>query len=318
MAATFKIEKLNDYTIMANHHLRNRSLSLKAKGLQSLMLSLPEEWDYSLKGLAAICRDGVDSISSTLKELEEAGYISRKRKRNAKGQLTDTEYTIYQIPRNTKSDNTDENKPERENPDQAENTDKVKTACGPDQENPVQVKNNRKPERENPVLDNPDKAKPEQEKHPQLNIQELNIQESNIQSIYQSCAEPKRAKKKSPDISDRLIDEIKEKIKMNIEYDIICENYSRDTLDNIVDIMTDVYMSDGVITIGKSDFQAKYVQSVLDKIDSSHIEYVIRSFTEASKQHPIKNIKKYLLTSLVNAPMTIDAYYQSAVNYDFG
>ena len=62
MAATFKIEKLNDYTVMANHHLRNRKLSLKAKGLQSLMLSLPEEWDYSLKGLAAICKDGVDSI----------------------------------------------------------------------------------------------------------------------------------------------------------------------------------------------------------------------------------------------------------------
>ena len=78
MAATFKIEKLNDYTVMANHHLRNRKLSLKAKGLQSLMLSLPEEWDYSLKGLAAICKDGVDSISSTLRELEEAGYVSRK------------------------------------------------------------------------------------------------------------------------------------------------------------------------------------------------------------------------------------------------
>ena len=82
MAATFKIEKPNDYTVMANHHLRNRKLSLKAKGLQSLMLSLPEEWDYSLKGLAAICKDGVDSISSTLRELEEAGYVSRKRRRN--------------------------------------------------------------------------------------------------------------------------------------------------------------------------------------------------------------------------------------------
>ena len=142
MAATFKIEKLNDYTVMANHHLRNRKLSLKAKGLQSLMLSLPEEWDYSLKGLAAICKDGVDSISSTLRELEEAGYVSRKRRRNAKGQLTDTEYIIYQIPHPKSSEsNEDENEPKRENPDQAENHDDAPKASEPEQEKPDQVYN---------------------------------------------------------------------------------------------------------------------------------------------------------------------------------
>ncbi len=61
--AVFRIEKTRDYTVMANHHLRNTALSLKAKGLLSLMLSLPEDWDYTTKGLARICRDGVDSIS---------------------------------------------------------------------------------------------------------------------------------------------------------------------------------------------------------------------------------------------------------------
>ena len=60
--AVFRIEKTRDYTVMSNHHLRDRSLSLKAKGLLSLMLSLPEEWDYTTKGLARICKDGVDSI----------------------------------------------------------------------------------------------------------------------------------------------------------------------------------------------------------------------------------------------------------------
>ena len=76
---------------MANHHLRNRELSLKAKGLLSLMLSLPEDWDYTTKGLSCICKDGVDSICATIKELEKAGYVKRRRLRDAQGRLSDLE-----------------------------------------------------------------------------------------------------------------------------------------------------------------------------------------------------------------------------------
>ena len=76
--AVFRIEKTRDYTVMSNHHLRDRSLSLKAKGLLSLMLSLPEEWDYTTKGLARICKDGVDSICAGVRELEEHGYNIRR------------------------------------------------------------------------------------------------------------------------------------------------------------------------------------------------------------------------------------------------
>ena len=68
--AVFRIEKARDYTVMSNYHLRDRSLSLKAKGLLSLMLSLPEDWDYTMKGLARICKDGIDSISGGIRELE--------------------------------------------------------------------------------------------------------------------------------------------------------------------------------------------------------------------------------------------------------
>ena len=79
--AVFRIEKTRDYTVMSNYHLRDMSLSLKAKGLLSLMLSLPENWDYTMKGLAYICKDGIDSISGGIRELEAHGY--RKRKRNS-------------------------------------------------------------------------------------------------------------------------------------------------------------------------------------------------------------------------------------------
>lgn len=81
---------------MANYHLRDISLSLKAKGLLSLMLSLPEGWDYTTKGLACICKDGVGSICSTVKELEKAGYVQRRRLRNELGHLTEIEYTILE------------------------------------------------------------------------------------------------------------------------------------------------------------------------------------------------------------------------------
>ena len=80
--AVFRVEKTRNYTVMSNHHLRDKSLSLKAKGLLSLMLSLPEDWDYTTKGLARICKDGVDSICATVRELEGAGYIVRERERH--------------------------------------------------------------------------------------------------------------------------------------------------------------------------------------------------------------------------------------------
>lgn len=111
--AVFRIEKTRDYTVMANHHLRNTKLSLKAKGLLSLMLSLPEDWDYTTKGLAKICKDGVDSICSTVNELEEHGYVIRERIRNAKGQLTDIQYTILEQP---KPPQPGQGKPKQENP----------------------------------------------------------------------------------------------------------------------------------------------------------------------------------------------------------
>ena len=96
--AVFRIEKTRDYTVMSNYHLRDMSLSLKAKGLLSLMLSLPENWDYTMKGLARICKDGIDSISGGIRELEAHGYLIRARVRGANGQLGSIEYTILEQP----------------------------------------------------------------------------------------------------------------------------------------------------------------------------------------------------------------------------
>ena len=117
--AVFRIEKTRDYTVMPNHHLRDMSLSLKAKGLLSLMLSQPENWDYTMKGLARICKDGIDSISGGIRELEEHGYLIRERVRGANGQLGSIEYTILEQP---KEPTPAQEKTIRENPVQANPT----------------------------------------------------------------------------------------------------------------------------------------------------------------------------------------------------
>jgi hypothetical protein len=98
--ATFRVEKTTGYTVMSNHHLRNKNLTLKSKGLLSLMLSLPEEWDYTLRGLAYICKENIDAIRTAISELEAAGYVERSRTRDEKGHLSGTEYVIYEQPKN--------------------------------------------------------------------------------------------------------------------------------------------------------------------------------------------------------------------------
>ncbi len=171
--AVFRVEKTRDYTVMANHHLRNTALSLKAKGLLSLMLSLPESWDYTTKGLAAICKDGVDSICAAVKELEDNGYVLRRRIRNEKGQLTTTEYTILEQPR-------EEASPKRENP----------VLGNPVLENPILGK----PEQAKPILENPDQLNTYISNTDSINTDLLNMEISNPyqSNPYSSSTKPQR------------------------------------------------------------------------------------------------------------------------------
>lgn len=96
--SVFRVEKNKGYTVMSNHHLRNHALSLKAKGLLSQMLSLPDDWDYTLQGLAQINKESTDAIREAVRELERAGYIKRSRERDERGCLRGTVYTIYEQP----------------------------------------------------------------------------------------------------------------------------------------------------------------------------------------------------------------------------
>ena len=115
--AVFRVERTKDYTVMCNHHLKDMNLSLKAKGLLSMMLSLPETWNYTTRGLAAICKEGVDAIGSAVRELEAAGYIVRRQLRGENGRITDTEYVIYEQPQELDTPDLEPSVPQPDGPD---------------------------------------------------------------------------------------------------------------------------------------------------------------------------------------------------------
>lgn len=289
--AVFRINKTRDYTVMSNHHLRNTSLSLKAKGLLSLMLSLPDNWDYTTKGLASICKDGIDSICSAVKELEQHGYIVRERVRNDKGQLTTIEYTILEQPETAL--------PEQEKPKR---------------ENPVL---------DNPVLGNPEQGCPEQENPAQLNtnISNKDLSNTNTSTTYPIKSYQKEDRATQKRGRDKMgydeMDAYREIIKENIEYDILTVKLKQDIamLDEIVDLLTETVCTnkDSVIIAGDV-YPSAVVKSKLLKLNAEHIEYVLECMKSNTTE--VRNIKKYLLAALFNAPSTMDSYYTARVNHD--
>mgnify|MGYP007076254485 CR=1 FL=1 len=282
--AVFRIEKTRDYTVMANHHLRNTALSLKAKGLLSLMLSLPEDWDYTTKGLARICRDGVDSICATVRELEDAGYIIRERVRNANGRLGSIEYTILEQPRPP------EPKPGK-----------------PERENPVQVK---------PVLDSPVLGKPEQENPAQLNIQEQSKEILSTDSTKSFPSFPHKGKPIQESGMERR-ETYRERIMTNVDYDYLVgyTEVDRARLDELVGLMLDTVCSTkSTIRVAGEELPAEVVRSRLLKLTGAHLLYVLDRIRENTTD--VRHVKPYLLTALYNAPLTMDNHYALMVGHD--
>ena len=280
--AVFRVEKTKDFTVMSNHHLRNTELSLKAKGLLSLMLSLPEDWDYTTKGLAHICRDGVDSITTALKELERHGYLTRQRLRNENGQLGDIEYTIHG----------------------------VKQGVSPKRENPRQV---------NPRQAKPEQAEPEQENPAQLNTnpQKTKKSKTDISRTHQSIYPEEPETAGCQDGIDRMdmAEAYRGIIKENIEYDFLVPRYGQERMDETVELMLETVLSRRpYIRIAGDDFPREVVRSRFLKINSDHLEYVFDCIDKNVTK--VNNIKAYLLAALYNAPATMDSYYRAEVNHD--
>ena len=297
--SVFRVEKTKGYTVMSNHHLRNHALSLKAKGLLSQMLSLPEDWDYTLQGLAQINKESIDAIREAVRELERAGYIERSRERDERGCLRGTVYTIYEQPHTE-----------------------------PTPEEPTQEK----PALNNPTLEKPMLEKPTLENPTQLNKDILSKEQSitdlsSTDSIPfhslnplpfahgEAATPPER--KRTEAKSNSAVEIYREIIKDNIEYDHLIQNckIDKDRLDEIVDLMLEtVCTARKTIRIAGDDYPAELVKSKFLKLNSSHIEFVLDCMRENTTK--VRNIKQYLKAVLFNAPSTIDSYYTALVNHD--
>ena len=286
----FRVERNTGYTVMSNHHLRNKELTLKAKGLLSQILSLPEDWDYTLAGLSHINREKIDAIREAVKELEKAGYIVRSRERDGKGRLRGAEYVIYEQPQPPISD--------------------LPTLENPILEKPTQEK----PMLENPMQLNKDISKTDLENTDLINNGSIPIHSPNPSPLT-GTAEPER--KRTEARSESAVEIYREIIKDNIEYNHLIQNCNidADRLNEILEIILEtVCTARKTIRIAGDDYPAELVKSKFMKLNSSHIEYVFDCLHENTTK--VRNIKQYLKAVLFNAPNTIDNYYSALVNHD--
>ena len=275
--AVFRVERTSDYTVMSNYHLRDKRLSLKAKGLLSQMLSLPEDWDYTLAGLCYINRESKDAIRTAIHELEQAGYIHRRQTTDSGGKFAGNVYTIYERPQGPPSG---------------------------------------EPSSEKPSSGNPTTGKPMPEKPTQRNIEKQNTDQQNTDSIPFRAAAPPEAKRTEPSPAEQM-EEYRALIRNNIQYPLLAAQNPEDTdlLDEIVELMTETVCARRRTTrVCGSDFPAEVVKSQLLKLDAEHIRFVLKCLRENTSK--IKNIKQYLLATLYNAPVTISSYYGALVNHD--
>ena len=282
--AVFRVEKNKGYTVMSNHHLRNKELTLKAKGLLSQMLSLPENWDYTLAGLSHINKESIDAIRTAVLELEKAGYIERVQGRDEKGKMTAITYTIYEQPIS----------PVPKNP----------TSDKPILENPMQL---------NKDIQNTDLSKKEEINKDGLNTDSIPILSPDPSPLSEQNTLPEKNGKEQKD-AYKIYEEI---IKDNIEYEhlINAKRLDRDRINEILDLILETVCSKRKrILIAGDEYPAELVKAKFMKLDSSHIEFVLDCMQENTTK--VRNIKQYLKAVLFNAPSTIGNYYTALVNHD--
>ena len=282
--AVFRVERNSGYTVMSNHHLRNKELTLKAKGLLSQMLSLPEDWDYTLAGLSHINRESIDAIRTAVWELEKAGYILRRQGRDEKGKMTAIEYTIYEQPQ-PMLENPIPGKPMLENP----------TTDNPTSENPTQL--------------NKDRSRTNLSKK-EKSITDLSSTDSfPILSPDPSPCRTAPERKGTEAFKQSAVDIYREIIMENIEYDTLTQDpkMDKERLDEIVDLMLETVCSARkTLRIAGDDYPAELVKSKFLKLNSSHIEFVMDDPQAAAKLEA----KLVKLESAQETMKAVNAYFR--------
>ena len=267
--STFRVNKNVNYTVMSNHHLQDKRLSLKAKGLLSYMLSLPDDWDYSLKGLTTGCRDGIDSVRSTVRELEARGYLRRSKVRDARGRIVDYNYEVFELPQKESAEDVP-----------------VPASDSPSSENPTSGF----PTLENPIQQN-------------TNKQNTKRQSTNLSGQTDETED-----------FDQMATRVRAEFREKLEIDILAKRYAPEMLQELLDNIVEMYCCPlRTQYIGKQAQTTKAIRLRLDKLTSQHVEYIFDVM--ANTTQPIKNIMAYLRTTILNAPTTMEHYYQAQGNW---
>lgn len=283
--AILKNKTQGNYTIVSNGILKNQSLSLKDRGLIITLLSLPDNWAFTINGLSKIIPDGKDSIKNSLKHLEELGYVSKTQSRGEFGKYGNIVIEVHETP------------------------------ILPIVENPL----TEKPSTENPLTEKPLTGKPVPENLSQYNNNKYNTNKSIIhQSINPSINNQNVDGLVDMDESENYI-YLKNLIKKNIEYDILSDQFKdltdKDILDQIVDLITEICsFAKKDILINGNHIPSALVKTKFLKLDSSNIQYVMEELKKGTSK--IKNPHSYLISMLYNAQNTQNVHYQSAVNSD--
>ena len=234
-------------------HLRNKNLSLKAKGLLSQMLSLPDDWDYTLKGLAAINKESVDAIRTAIWELEDAGYVVRTRVRDERGCLRGCDYYVYEYPQT----------PSSGSGSIAESVPPMLEPLASD----------------SAALGNP----------MQLNKEIQNKEKQNTDPILSEG------------------ESVRTKVRDNIELDLLCRNQpeSAPVMQEIYELVVEtIQLRSPILRLGNNLFPMALVRERLLQLTSEHIRFVLDGLRNLRTD--VKNLKKYLLTMLFNAPVTLN------------
>ena len=286
----FRVDKSRDFTVVANCVFKDRSLSAKAKGILVEMLSLPESWDYTLKGLTSLFSDGIDSIRQGINELEKHGYIVRERKRDSRGRLGGMEYVIYETPHKPVENSIDSAYPKSQDPTT-----------------------------ENPTQDSSAEEMPTVYKElNKYNTYPVSITKASnsflpeVSENLEECAPEENSGRKEFSDTSRA----REEIKRQIEYNVMVQRCQPSQLDELVEIMLEVRMNLSPTTRFSRDevYPTVYVQDRYSRLNAEHIEQVLDGIRENTSK--VMHTKAYLMKCLFNAPETLESKVIMDVNHD--
>lgn len=336
MATTvFRVDKKENYTIISNYHLQDKNLSNKAKGLLTIMLSLPPSWDMTLKGLVSLSSDGIDAIRTTISELEKNGYLSRTRTRDELGRMQCTEYTIHEQPALKQNENLN---PEPKDENFKQPTDDITENESYNNQNALLYSASEAEKSQIGKSDVDQVGKSDVDQIGLSYIGKTYIGKSNtindlsnkdtydINDLsYQSNYKNNKVNNKDEIDKIKAEELIKKRneterlIKDNIDYDTVFDededkeflNFVNLCLEIIVDVITS---SKPIIYVKGQEFPTQTVASQMEKITIEQIEYVWDCIQHTTTG--IKNIQNYILTALYNSVNSQDIYWTQLVNHD--